>query len=265
MGASKALAALAAVSVAACATDVDSFAARMTSEAEREFSLQYLGLIQAGGVDSAFAQLTPELQTDQARRELEAVVPALSEVRLDSLDLIGVNVNSAPDARQVNLTYEGSAGAGFVVMNVAALYAADGAPQVVGFSARPAAASLETTNAFASAELTPFRIGWLGLMVLIPAACLGAAIAVARSAGMPRRWLWVLACFVAAPVVTLNWTTGAWFVRPVSFVLLGSGAIRGGPAAPWMMSLALPLGAGLSLWRRRKWKGESADLEEAAV
>lgn len=97
--------------------------------------------------------------------------------------------------------------------------------------------------------------------------CVGTALV----AGLRRRWLWMLGSLFGIGQVTLNWTTGAFFVQPIYFVLLGAGVLKGPvPTDPWMIMLGLPIPAllfwGLGKWRPKapKAKAEAARAEPDA-
>jgi hypothetical protein len=73
----------------------------------------------------------------------------------------------------------------------------------------------------------------------------------ARTRLAKRKWLWLV--FVALGVVQFqfNWTTGAWGIQPLAFLLLGAGYTQAGPVAPLVFTLAFPLGALVFLARRK--------------
>lgn len=50
-----------------------------------------------------------------------------------------------------------------------------------------------------------------------------------------------------------NWTTGALGIQPISFALLGAGCSRAGPVAPYVITLAFPVGAFAFLRKRRSF------------
>lgn len=242
-----------ATAVVGCSPDLETFAQRSLTESERRFSIDYLELLQDTAIDSAFAQLVPDLQSPEVRQQLEGAAAVLADVPLDSLMLIGVNVHQGPgDRRHVNLSYEVAVDDGYVVTNVATQRSGD-VTQVEGFSARPTAESIIQVHAFTVADQTPLHFLWLGMLGLMPLVCLTVAVLIVRSKGMPKRWLWVGIALLAAPVFVMNWTSGSWTIRPLAFVLAGAGLSNGGPGTPWIVSFGFPLGAAVALWKRAQW------------
>jgi len=66
-----------------------------------------------------------------------------------------------------------------------------------------------------------------------------------------RKWAWVLFVLFGVGTMTVDWTSATWGFNPVSFVLFSGGA-SAGFYGPWTISIALPLGALVYLWRRRR-------------
>ncbi len=75
-----------------------------------------------------------------------------------------------------------------------------------------------------------------------------------------RRWLWVLISLLGAPVTTMNWATGQVRTRTLSIQLVNVGVVRPGPDAPWLLSVAFPLGAFLFLSRRKRLLADARPL-----
>ena len=243
------------ITVAACATDLATFADKHTTAAERAFPRTYLQLLADAQLDSAFSLLAPELRSDTARSALSQVSALLQEARLDSMRLIGVNIASmGGDRRTVNLTYEmPAATGGWLVSNVAARYAGSSL-SVTGFSAYPVNDQLERLNKFTLSGRSPIHYLWLTLALMIPIGAITVAVYVGRAHGMPRRWLWVIASLIATPTFFINWTTGEVGMRAVSLLLFGGAATRTGSAAPWIVSFALPVGALVAYVKARRWR-----------
>ena len=242
--------------VAACATDLTSFANRYTTPAERAFPRLYLQLLADAHLDSALSLLAPELRTDTARSAMLKIATLLKDAHLDSMRLIGVNVSSfGAGNRDVNLTYEmpTSTAGSWVTSNVATRRAGPSVA-VTGFSAYPIKGPLEILNRFTLSERSPAHYVWLALALLMPLVTITVAVYVARARGMPRRWLWVFASLIATPAFFINWTTGEVGFRSAWFLLFGGAATSAGPAAPWVVSFALPVGAGIAYLKVRRWR-----------
>ena len=243
--------------VAACATDPGAFALRHTSPAERQFARAYLQLLADGGVDSAFRLLDPELRSDTALRALTGVAGILQHAQLDSMRVIGVNLNTAAGAdkwRAVNLTYEfPGASPQWIAANVATREHS-GSVTVIGFSAYPLPGPLEGLNRFNLAGKSLGHYVVLMLAVLLPLLAIWVSVKLVRARGMPRRWLWAIAALVGSPVLALNWSTGQTSFSATWFLLLCASALKAGPGAPWVVSVAVPIGSGVSYLKLRAWR-----------
>jgi hypothetical protein len=222
----------------------------------------YLSLLVRGEVDSAAARLVPELQTPEARAQLALVAEELRDRNVDSLAVIGVQVNNLPDVRHVNIEYELGDARGWLITNVAVRETGT-QWAVEGVRAQQTTSSLKELNRFRLAGQSPARYLWILLMIVAAAVSVAAAVIVARTRGMPKRWWWVLVALVGVGQFALNWTTGQWEFRPIQFQLLAAGYTKSGPVAPWVLSFSLPIGAVVALWRRRRW--QSGVLATAAA
>jgi hypothetical protein len=67
-----------------------------------------------------------------------------------------------------------------------------------------------------------------------------------------HRVLWAFLCLLGSPVTTMNWSTGAVGTRLLRVQVLGVGAVKPRPDAPWFLSVAFPVGAVLFRARRKK-------------
>lgn len=240
----------------ACSPNIEAFALKHTSESERLFARHVLELISANQTDSLVALLAPELPADTVRSILPELAGIMASVNLDSLHIIGANINETLDThvRQVNLSYEGPTrdGQGWVACNVAARYDGEGV-EVVGFSAYPLSASLESQHAFTLANRPTRQYLWLGLTLLVPLFTIGMAAYVVRSR-VPRRWAWAAVALVAVPAFAVNWSSGELSTQIFRLLLFGGAAFRPGPTSPWILQFAVPTGAVLAFFRVRRWR-----------
>ena len=170
----------------------------------------------------------------------------------DSVALIDWNVSFVGRDRRAQLTYElhGHQGWGLASLNFA------GRPdgyRLVGLNVTPEPGS--------QAELNAFGLGGRGLihyLILIATIAsvlfsFSTAVRVWRTP-MPRRRLFAFLSLVGFGTISLNWTTGQWWVQPTHFVLFGGAFLRAGIVGPWILTCGLPLGACIGLWRRAEYR-----------
>lgn len=254
----------------ACRADVAAFADRVTTADERRFAADYLALLVSQRVDSAYALLISELQNDAAREQLAAVAAILAEHPPDSTTLIGVHLQSPSGSRFVNLSWEYRSQGQWIATNVAARHSPPGSPRVAGFSAYPLNQSLRTLNAFTLRGRSAVHVTWLLGVVGMPLFCLAVATRLVTARGMPKRWIWALVALIGVSRFSLDWTTGHVAFQPLYLTLFAAAATNAGPAAPWILTFALPVGAAVGLARYRSWvtvrrKPDGTDVTTAAV
>jgi hypothetical protein len=64
-------------------------------------------------------------------------------------------------------------------------------------------------------------------------------------------WLWMIFILIGIGRFPVNWTTGQWTFSPFYFLLFGAGSFAQ-PYSAWLVSVAVPLGAILFLFRRKR-------------
>src|SRR2546427_11735984 len=136
------------------APELDTFARKHTRPEERAFAQQYLQLLASGQIDSAASMIAPSLRTDTLTRTLQRIGTLLHEAHLDSLQLIGVNINDdrGSGSHALNLTYEvPTTNGGWLTTNVAT-QVVQGHRSIIGLSANRVPARLEEITAFTRSE-----------------------------------------------------------------------------------------------------------------
>jgi hypothetical protein len=125
---------------------------------------------------------------------------------------------------------------------------------IVGMHVTELEGSLETLNAFTfeGKGITHFVV--LALAIAFPALTLVALYFCVRERNLKRKWLWVLMIIFGVIQFTLDWTTGAWTLKPIAVVLFSVGAFKL-HYGPLMLSIALPAGAIAYFLRRRNSPG----------
>ena len=227
-------------------------------------SREYLQLFVRGQIDSAVSRLVIPLRTPEATVELRKVSDVLRNEHFDTVRVIGAQTNEVNGVRHINLTYELHSSFGWFLANVASVDTAQ-TWFVEGVSARNIAQSLETASAFSLSGKSFTHYLWLVVTVVCAAFSLGSAVFIATRRAMPKRWRWVVLSLVGVGAFQLNWTTGATNLALLNVQLASGSFLRGGPAAPWILSFAIPVGALLGVSRYRRWRSVTIALREGEL
>jgi len=97
----------------------------------------------------------------------------------------------------------------------------------------------------------------IGLMVVCVVVAIGSAV-LALFTPMKRRWAWALLALVGTGTFAFNWTTGQGRLMLLNLLFFDAGYWKGGPAAPWVLKVAFPIGALLTIRRVRSARHEPA-------
>jgi hypothetical protein len=236
-----------------------------------DLSRRALRLTQAHDWFAMEPLLDPGLTNSTARAQLVEVGDSLRAWRPDSVALIGWNVVKANGHETAQLSYElhGAHGWGAAVLG---FERRSGGPRVNAFQLVPRSQSLASENALTLRGRTPRHFVFLAALAASVVFSFGTAIIVLRTP-MPRRWWLAGLALVSFGAVQLNWSTGVWRVLPAWFTLFGGGIQKSGPVAPWIVSVGIPLGAFIALWRRAQFLKQdsttpsepTASIPQAAV
>jgi hypothetical protein len=195
---------------------------------------------------------------------LRKISDILRNERFDTVRVIGAQTNEIGGVRHVNLTYELHSSFGWFLANVATVDSAQ-IWFVEGVSARNIAQSLETANDFSLSGKSFIHYLWLVVAIACAALSLGSAVFIATRRDMPKRWRWVVLSLIGVGAFQLNWTTGATNLALLNVQIASASFLRGGPAAPWILSFAIPLGAILGVRRYRQWRSTTIELPKSEV
>ncbi|HEX6806354.1 MAG TPA: hypothetical protein VF118_00115 [Gemmatimonadaceae bacterium] len=212
----------------------------------------YLGLFVRNQPDSAADRILPTLRSADAMTQLHKIADILRDQRFDTTRVVGVQTNTMNGIRHVNLSYELHSSSGWLLTNVATV---DSARTwfVEGVSARPLSRSLEVDTHFTLVGRSAVYYVWLLLVGIAVLTSLGTAVFVVSRRGMPKRWVWALVALIGVGAFSLNWQTGAINVNPLNIQLASGAAVRAGPAAPWILTFAIPIGAFFAIRQYRRW------------
>ncbi len=141
----------------------------------------------------------PTCLRNRDRYTLQQIGALLRDARLDSLRLIGVNVNNVgADTHELNLSYEVPTAHGHWLMTSVATRSVHGHVSVIGASARPIPGRLEEINAFSLRGKSLVHYVILVFAVVVPLFILGVEVVCLRSS-VRRRWAWMLLILLGGP------------------------------------------------------------------
>lgn len=103
-------------------------------------------------------------------------------------------------------------------------------------------------NDFSLTGKSAAQYAFLAFLVTSPLLIAAALVKVLRMAGLRRKWLWCAVSVLGLGQLRMNWATGVVALNPVSVQLFGAGFSRAlSSFAPWILTVALPIGAVLIL------------------
>ncbi|WP_247664474.1 hypothetical protein [Ideonella alba] len=225
---------------------------RFVPKEEAALAKQVVSQLAARDYASVEAQLDPSLRSPDLRSKLEAMAEHIPSGEHISVRTVGAHTNITNSVTSFNLTFEYQYKDSWLLANVV-LERRNGKVLVQGIHVTPRSTSLEAENAFTFDGKSALHYAVLVLAVGIPLFVVYALIACVRTQIPKRKWLWLLFVAVGMVQFRFNWTTGAWGVHPFSVALLGAGFAKAGPVAPYIFTLAFPLGAFVFLMKRRSF------------
>jgi hypothetical protein len=227
----------------------------LATDAEDQYARSRIELLASGNTVAFEQDLDPSIHGAEAEQQIRTMSVALAGRRIEEFQLIGANVAIFNGVPRRNLSYQlRLSGGKWAVANVASR-TENGRHVIEGASVTQISEPLEKANAFTLAGKSLAHYVMLVLMVLFPLACVYGAVLVFR---MPlrRRWLWLLFCLVGIGRWSLDWTSGASTLTPISLLVLGAGFFRASPYASWTFAVGIPFGALWVIWKyhRGEWR-----------
>lgn len=217
----------------------------------------------AEGDKAALAkQVEPQLlaQTADAAATAAKVLP---DVAPTTMRLLAMNWQESGGLRQTTLIYELNYGDAWYLTQLH-ITRQGKAAAITGWYVQPMETSAAEATRFELGGKSAFHYLVLALAVLSPLTIITSLVMLARSKGVKRRWLWAIGCLIGIGRFTINWQTGQFAYQPIYFMLLGAGAFKSPPYAPWQISFALPVFAILFLLLRKRLLARAAPPMETA-
>jgi hypothetical protein len=183
--------------------------------------------------------------SDKTLNYMSTLIPAGEPLKVT---LVGANSFTGPEWSTINLTYEFQFREGWILSNVA-LKKQGGNITIVGFHVYSEPQSLEAQNRFTLRGKSVGQYAILAAAVIVPLFILWTFVLCLRTKLKGRKWPWDVFILLGIGKLAVNWTTGAWAFAFTYVQLFGAGALAS-PYGPWTISVSVPLGAIVFLWRR---------------
>ncbi|MGC4076436.1 MAG: hypothetical protein QM702_05270 [Rubrivivax sp.] len=229
--------------------DRDAVFERLMPKEEARQAQLYVAQIAARDYAALKEAMAPELRTPDLDQRLQTMSRMLPPGPPTSVKTVGANTLKAGAVTTYTITLEYEYPNTHLVAAVT-LERHDDRLVLKGITFVPRTQSLEEENRFKLDGKGPLHYLVLALAVAVPLFVLYALVLCARTKFLRRKWLWLLFVAVGFVQFQFNWSTGDWGVIPLSVLLLGSGFATSGPYAPWIFTIALPVGAIVFLLRR---------------
>lgn len=242
-----ALCALAALLVAAGCSQ-EELLQKISTPEDRATAEECLERLRVGDIDTLENRMDPSLKTPDLRATLEKIATLLPGEKPQTAKLVGAQVNSSNEERTANLTYQyGYPGGRLLLVNCAMKHV--GTTQtIIGISVNTLEKPLEQARfSFEGKSAKHYAIVIAAILFVL--ATLVALVICVMERGLRRKWLWILFILFGFGDLTLNWETGEATFSTLS-VLLFSAAVTAEMYGPWMVSVAVPIGAVWYLVRR---------------
>jgi hypothetical protein len=206
------------------------------------------------------AALDPAVEKSNIQTGLEQMVALFPAGQPTSIKFLGWSVTTITGKdRQSSVTTEyGYAGNKWLLIT-AQLRGEPNQFRIWSLHVEPLRESLEQFNAFTFSGKSWLHYFVLLALILALATTLHAFVLCLRTAGLRRKWLWVIFILVGFCAFSLNWTSGEFHVYILHANLFSASVFRNGFAGPWFVTFAIPVGAIMFLRKRRKMTQTAID------
>lgn len=216
---------------------------------DQALALHYVDLLRSRNFDEIDRAVVPSVRGPKLYAALLKMTEALPDEQPSSTKLVGAQLRTDKDGTRTDLVFEYDFSGKWVLANVAMLRKQESV-SLVALSVRATPESLEEHHRFRLAGKSAVHYIALTLAVVFPLLTLYALVTCLRSRLSGIKWPWVLFILFGLGNFTINWTTGETQFSALT-IRLFSASIAALSYGPWMLSVSLPLGALVFLFRKK--------------
>jgi hypothetical protein len=224
--------------------------ARLTASQDSELRSVFAEIRQ-GRIAEAEAAFDPSFSRPELAKTLAGLAQVIPKAPPVSVRRIAADALETHLGEAYLATYEYAYPDRILIVRTGMFRPRGGAAVVNTFYIDVTPMSVVRANAFSILDRTPRHYSFLALTLASPLIVVIALISLAGSLRVRRKPLWMMGMVVGLGAVTMNWTTGAVGVRPLFIDPFGVWVMHADTvAAPWMITVSLPLVALIYLFAR---------------
>lgn len=231
-----------------CSSNIS--ATHSASPEDRLLAVQSIEDVREGDLAAIRRTFAPDFAAQIASElpKLQAALPTGAPRLVDLNTQVSVS-SDGPTSTNAVLTFAVDSNMAHAFIRVGILRAGQRI-SVTEFVVQPLPASIDTLSAFTLQDKTPVQYAFLTLAALCLLTMMVALVALLRSPGVKRRWLWGLGIIIGFGKFSIDWYSGAVSVQMAAIQLFGAGVARSG-IEPWHVAFGIPIVAILFLARRK--------------
>ncbi len=238
-----------------CACSIESMVDKDVNRACREYTEAFIARDRA----KLRSEASPKLRDMLTDQMIDKIADQFPQEKPSSISVVRFETNkvlNGPRRDSVEYLYKYDAH-GLVWVSITGQKTASGF-KIEGFHTKTVPLETERQNLFTLGHRSLLHYLFLGTAVAIPIFIVITIVACVRTKLKRLKWLWILFIATGFFSISLNWSTGAMSVQPLSFLLLGASAMKLQPFSPLIISIAVPFGA-IAFWIFRNRIRSDAD------
>jgi len=222
---------------------------RYTPQDDESLAIHCVDLLLQSQFEDIENQLDPSIKSSETRDALSRIAYMFPSKPI-STKTVDASVLRSRDSSTTSITLEYEFARTWLLAQVA-IRTRDGVRTISGFHVTPISGPLEIVNGFTFTDKGISQYTGMGSAVGVLAFTMFVFVLCIRTKMGKERWLWLIVILIGACRVTVNWTTGQWFFTPIA-VQAPPVMMLATPYGPWLVQMAVPLGAVAFLLRRKR-------------
>jgi hypothetical protein len=240
----------------------DALVEKMAPEDVKEASKRAISDLKERRFDALKGRLGEELKGQDLDEAFEKMAGAFPNEEAKTVSPIGFYASTGTAGTRFDISYKYQYSKEWVLARLS-WRRVNGQLRIISFNVSATDNSAVDVDAFTFKGKGPFHY----LVVLLAAFVLSLSVVslvqCIRTRNLRRKWAWILFIIFGLGTFSFNWTTAEWRFALIHIQLLSVGAVRLS-GSPWMITIAIPVGAVafLDKLRRQRIAREAAALAE---